>query len=99
LAAETERANKMSDEWIGSRREVERLRAEQRAYEHEVMTGRSEQHERLVAEVERLRADAERYRWLRDEAGAYQWESFGWLAGPGDGTDAAIDAAMRQEND
>lgn len=62
------------------RAEVERLNQSAREYEHRVMTGRDEQHERLVAEVERMRgevkewkaryeaacADADRLRLARD---------------------------------
>lgn len=40
--------------------EIARLRAEARAYEHYVMTGRSEQHERLVSERDALKAEVER---------------------------------------
>ena len=63
--------------------EVERLRQQQREYEFEVMTGRNEQHNRLVVEVERLRAEVERLRAERREriaTAALQ----GLLAWPGD---------------
>ena len=60
------------------------------------------------AEIERLRADAERYRWLRDHGVAYaicKYESggpgehdwCGWLPFDTRSTDAAIDAAMKEE--
>lgn len=58
--------------------------------------------ERLRAEAEALRKDAERYRWLRDGADDGEWECFEskWLIkhdvygqGPAD-LDAAIDAAI-----
>lgn len=42
-----------------ARAECEQLRQEMREYEHHVMTGRNEQHDRLVAETERLRAEVE----------------------------------------
>ena len=62
----------------------------------------------LEAENERLRADAERYRWLRDHGVAYaicKYESggpgehdwCGWLPFDTRSTDAAIDAAMKGE--
>lgn len=57
---------------------------------------------RLRAEAEALRKDAERYRWLRDEADDGEWDCFdsAWLIkndvygqGPAD-LDAFIDAAI-----
>ena len=41
-------------------------------------------------EIERLRLDAARYRWLKTRK-VSDWESVGWRAD----TDAAIDAAMK----
>lgn len=54
---------------------------------------------RLEVEIERLRADAERYRWLRDPANAYadEWNLFGPYSSP-KGIDAAIDAAVEEES-
>jgi len=50
---------------------------------------------RVVARVEGLRADAERYRWLRD-VGDATWRPFGLRTGYSAATaDAAIDAAIR----
>lgn len=40
--------------------EIARLKQAAREYEHYVMTGRDEQHERLVAERDRLKAEVER---------------------------------------
>lgn len=57
LAQEAEEARSREET---ARAEVERLRQAQREYEHEVQAGRSEQHDRLVAEVERLRAQLEK---------------------------------------
>jgi hypothetical protein len=48
----------------------------------------------VCKELERLRADAERYRWLRNDT-----SPFGWLAVNGttpEKIDAAIDAAMKE---
>jgi hypothetical protein len=54
------------------------------------------------AEIEALRKDAERYRWLREnrvsenddgEKCVYFWADFGYSGG----LDAAIDAAMREQ--
>lgn len=47
----------------------------------------------VEAERDALRADAERYRWLRDVATAPDWEHFGYQMP--ENTDAAIDAAMK----
>ena len=49
---------------------------------------------RLHAECEALRADAERYRWLRDPANAYrdEWNYFGPYSSAAE-IDAVIDAA------
>jgi hypothetical protein len=49
---------------------------------------------RAEAENERLRADAERYRWLRDPANAYrdEWNYFGPYSSEAE-IDAVIDAA------
>ena len=51
-----------------------------------------------AAEAFRLRADAERYRWLRDPANANadEWNLFGPYSSPKE-VDAAIDAAMKEE--
>lgn len=49
---------------------------------------------RLRDENAKLRADAERYRWLRDHAEAADWEMIGYQ--DTDKTDAAIDAAMQK---
>ena len=48
-------------------------------------------------EIERLRADADRYRWLRDPANANadEWDLFGPYSSPKE-VDAAIDAAMKE---
>lgn len=57
-------------------------------------------YEALQAECKKLRKDAERYRWLRDQCGtmgnltiakATSWELEGWS---GDDPDSAIDKAM-----
>ena len=48
-----------------------------------------EERDALRAEVERLRVDAERYRWLRDVATGDEWD---YIMTTED-TDAAIDAA------
>lgn len=58
----------------------------------------------LIAEIDRLRRDAERYRWLRD--GKNQDEAFLYVMKDdpvtkyltGDDVDAAIDAAMAGAN-
>ncbi len=52
----------------------------------------------MQEEVKRLRADAERYRWLRDPANANadEWNLFGPYSSPKE-VDAAIDAAMKEE--
>jgi len=44
----------------------------------------------MFAEVERLRVDAERYRWMKQEVKRIPpgWELIGW--------DAAIDAALKE---
>jgi len=46
---------------------------------------------RLREEIAALRADAERYLWLRDEADSDDWEAMGGLAS--EMVDAAVDAA------
>ena len=58
--------------------------------------------DKLRAEVETLRADAERYRWLRDKARSVDWtqDINGWSWEQhcrigGQGMDADIDAAMK----
>ena len=48
----------------------------------------------LRAEAAALKADAERYRWLRDTASISVWESL--LNVPANMTDAAIDAARKE---
>lgn len=48
-----------------------------------------------AAEIEALRADAERYRWLRDKASGSEWEDIGHGTSP-QTTDAHIDAARQQ---
>lgn len=54
---------------------------------------------RLHAEVEALRADALRYRWIRDQGhkggGDFYFRATGQI--PRDALDAAIDAAMAKE--
>ena len=51
-----------------------------------------------AAEVERLRADAERYQWLRDQGhkggGNFYFRATGEVSR--DGLDAAIDAALKE---
>ena len=49
---------------------------------------------RLADEIKALRADAERYRWLRDPRNAHrdEWNCFGPYSTPAE-IDAAIDAA------
>lgn len=37
-----------------------------------------DERDQLKAENEALRKDAERYRWLRDEAGSADWEHIGY---------------------
>jgi len=50
------------------------------------------------AEIERLRADAERYRWLRD-VGDETWTPFSKRTGySADEADAAIDAAIKEQS-
>jgi hypothetical protein len=68
------------------------LRAE---LEYEALTDHAQATSQLSAlqeEVEGLRADAMRYRWLRDEADPADWEYIGWQSEPAT-TDAAIDQA------
>lgn len=61
-------ARQLERELAQARAECEQLRQEMREYEHHVMTGRNEQHDRLVAETERLRAEVEAVRSLLDDA-------------------------------
>lgn len=61
-------ARQLERELAQARAECENLRQEMREYEHHVMTGRNEQHDRLVAETERLRAEVEAVRSLLDDA-------------------------------
>ena len=58
----------------------------------------ADENERMRAQVEALRADAERYRWLRSRipGGTYRIMGVIYSEG-GDGVDAAIDAARSQE--
>lgn len=52
----------------------------------------------LLAEVERLKADAARYRWLRDDPDGVHWIDARLLEyDTSDAIDSAIDAAMAQE--
>lgn len=52
----------------------------------------------LRAEVEGLRKDAARYRWLRDSATASLWYERNWTFHEKDADfDAAIDAAMKEQ--
>lgn len=61
----------------------------------------------VIAEIERLQADAARYRWLRGDVPSHslrwgRWEVRNWTGRywddtRKDGLDAAIDAAMRVE--
>ena len=78
--------------------EVERLRAQLAAAEafHKVAE-RNYEPQLAAAEAFRLRADAERYRWLRDPANANadEWNLFGPYSSPKE-VDAAIDAAMKE---
>lgn len=60
--------SQLERELAQARAECENLRQEMREYEHHVMTGRNEQHDRLVAETERLRAELEAVRSLLDDA-------------------------------
>ena len=81
--------------------EVERLRAQLAAAEafHKVVVAeRNYEPQLAAAEAFRLRADAERYRWLRDPANANadEWDLFGPYSSPKE-IDAAIDAAMKGE--
>ena len=81
--------------------EVERLRAQLAAAEafHKVVVAeRNYEPQLAAAEAFRLRADAERYRWLRDPANANadEWNLFGPYSSPKE-VDAAIDAAMKEE--
>lgn len=48
----------------------------------------------FVEQVEQMAKDAERYRWLRDDADAADWEMLGYQ--DADKTDAAVDAAMQK---
>jgi hypothetical protein len=84
--------------------EVERLRAQLAAAEafHKVVVAERnyerEINSRMQVENEWLRADAERYRWLRDPANANadEWNLFGPYSSPKE-VDAAIDAAMKED--
>ena len=81
--------------------EVERLRAQLAAAEafHKVVVAeRNYEPQLAAAEAFRLRADAERYRWLRDPANANadEWNLFGPYSSPKE-VDAAIDAAMKED--
>ena len=61
----------------------------------------------VIAEIERLQADAARYRWLRGDVPSHSlrwgrwevryWTGRYWDDTRKDGLDAAIDAAMRVE--
>ena len=61
----------------------------------------------VIAEIERLQADAARYRWLRGDVPSHslrwgRWEVRNWTGRywddtRKDGLDAAIDAAMKGE--
>lgn len=95
----------MSDQYDGPelarqvrmlREENERLRAERSAMIENVRFAR-ERAERAEAERDTLRADAERYRWLRQWAGRSE-EFPSDLSDPTnpEEMDAAIDAAMRK---
>ena len=84
--------------------ESERLRAD-RDHWHEARRNAIEAGDELLREIERLRADAERYRWLRDHGVTYvicryekgedvEHDWCGWLPLDTRETDAAIDAAI-----
>ena len=105
LLAEVERLNVEHAEWMQQhdhnmdvlvsqrnalRAEVERLNLAE-AEAMSVVLG-------LEGTVERLRADAERYRWLRDPANANrdEWNAFGPYSSATE-IDAAIDAARAGE--
>lgn len=62
-AEEIARLTRERDE---ARKEAERLKNDARIYEFEIQTGRNEQHDKLVAEVERLRS---RVKWFEDAGG------------------------------
>lgn len=58
----------------------------------------SKENDQLRAEVEALRQDAERYRWLRGRVPGSAYRVAGVIYSEGgDGVDAAIDAAMAKE--
>ena len=67
---------------------VERLRAA--GIDYTVEWGSGELYDEAADEIERLRLDAARYRWLKTRR-VSDWELFGWRSD----TDAAIDAAMK----
>lgn len=89
--------------------EVRRLRMEL-AHEEQRVADMMDAVNRVGHEIERLRADAERYRWLLQEC--YRWPPAGhvcsredqtepvaiWTTFEGDDVDAAIDAAMEASN-
>ena len=56
------------------------------------------------AEIERLRKDAERYRWLRDDElafGVYPEtgpDDYQWMSACGEELDELIDAAMKEQS-
>lgn len=82
--------------------EIARLRAEVDAEKAEVFRLQSS-HSALYADVEALRADAERYRWLRNEGNPYALLVVGRYHKADvrpfydAELDAAIDAAMRAD--
>jgi hypothetical protein len=72
-----------SDKWVESSCNMEAVDADfARDLERELAAAK--------AEVEKLRADAERYRWMKQEVKRIPpgWELIGW--------DAAIDAALKE---
>ena len=72
--------------------ELFRVRQDRDAHFGEMMRA-LERVDAMKAECEKLRKDAERYRWLRDGNGYYPEENY--LRG-GVELDAAIDAAMQE---
>jgi hypothetical protein len=68
---------------------------------------RRERYTAARQEIERLRTDAARYRWLRknhirsdpDMSGNHRWMSLGRSIGRGVTAEAAIDAAIRAEEE
>lgn len=74
------------------------ITAEHWAPIHDQVQSVVRERDELREEAERLRADAARYRWLRDPANANadEWNLFGPYSSPKE-VDAAIDAAMKED--